>query len=94
MIEPPSHASAMSALENASMDSSGSAPPDTDFTGVSETIIGDSPSALGIDADAAGKSQPPWKLIVPAALAAVSLIVFLATPPRSSCHTFGTGNAE
>jgi len=64
----------MRALENAITDSSGSAPPDTDFQGVSETIIGDSPSALGMAADDSEKSGPPWKLIVPAALAAVALI--------------------
>jgi hypothetical protein len=81
MPESWSHESAMSTLENASTDSSGSASPDTDFTGVSETIIGDSLSALGMAAGDPGKSRPPWKWIVPAALAVVVLIAFLVTRP-------------
>lgn len=81
MVEAPTHASAMNALENAVATASDSASSDTDFTGVGETIIRDLPSVAGSAAARAAKSPPPWRLIVPAGLAIVALIAFLITRP-------------
>ena len=54
---------------------------DTDFTGISETIIGDSQSVSGAAAARAAKSPPPWKLIASVGLTIVALIAFLVTRP-------------
>tara|TARA_R110002072_G_C7978936_1_gene536023 strand:+ start:59955 stop:64283 length:4329 start_codon:yes stop_codon:yes gene_type:complete len=54
---------------------------DTDFTGISETIVGDSRSIAGTAAARAARSPPLWKLIAPVGLAVVALIAFMVTRP-------------
>lgn len=80
ILETPSNVSALNTLADAEpAPLAGTS--DTDFTGISETIVGDSQSIAGAAAARAAKSPPPWKLIVPIGLAVVALIAFLMTRP-------------
>jgi serine/threonine protein kinase len=66
-----------STVENDSLNSI-----DTDSTGISKTIIGNPPVAIGSTGSRSEKSHPPWKLIVPVGVALVALIAFLVTRPE------------
>ena len=85
ILETPSNVSALTALDDAEAVSQAGTS-DTDFTGVSETIIGDSHSVAGAAAARSATSSPSWKLIAPFGLAVVALIVFLMTRPEPAAE--------
>lgn len=80
ILETPGNESALKGLENVEATTKVENS-DAGFTGVSETIVGTSPSIAGAMAARASKSSLPWKLIAPVGLSFVALIVFLLLRP-------------
>ncbi len=85
ILETPTNVSALNNLDDAEP-----APlagtPDTDFTGVGETIIGGSRSVAGAAAARTASPPLPWKLIASVGLAVVALIAFLMTRPEPAAE--------
>ncbi len=86
ILETSSESSLKPGVKTSSRNEDSQLSPSTEFMRADETIVGDSSSVLSQPEAERKNSQRPWKVIIPVAMAAGALIVFLATRRDSPSH--------